>query len=55
MVAFRSRRIDARAAEDQREPVALLACERRSRTGQPGDVRTQVRLTVVCVARALAW
>jgi len=37
----------ARAAQEQREGVPLLAGQRRGGSGQPGDVRIQPGLTVI--------
>jgi hypothetical protein len=42
----------ARAAQEQRERVPLLAGQRRSGSGQPGDVGIQAGLAVIVVGVA---
>jgi hypothetical protein len=39
----------ARAAQEQRERVPLLARQRRSGSSQPGDIRIQAGLAVIIV------
>jgi hypothetical protein len=43
----------ARAAQEQRERVPLLAGQRRSGSGQPGDVGIQAGLAVIIVGVAV--